>query len=172
MKHRFIKHLLLCIFLFAGTKAEALEAWINGIHYVLEGNMATVTYSYFSDFYQQYFSSYSGSVIIPDSVTYSGKAYCVKYIGDYAFSNSDKLTSVTIPKSVISIGQYAFYRCSDLTSVIIPNSVTYIGSGAFYGCRSLTSITIPYNITYISSESFYFCESLPKMFRLFHLQIP
>ena len=43
--------------------------------------------------------------------------------------------------SVTSIGEYAFSDCNGLTSVTIPNSVTNIGYGAFYGCSGLTSVT-------------------------------
>ena len=79
-------------------------------------------------------SSYSGNVVIPESVTYSGKKYSVTGIGEEAFQSCSWLISVTIPNSVTSIGKYAFRNCSRLTSVTIPNSVTSIGSSAFSGC--------------------------------------
>ena len=51
-----------------------------------------------------------------------------------------RLTTVTIPNSVISIGWYAFVGCTGLTSVTIPNSVTSIGGSAFSGCTGLKKI--------------------------------
>lgn len=39
------------------------------------------------------------------------------------------------------IGDYAFLECGKLTSVVIPDSVTNIGTWAFNYCDSLTSIT-------------------------------
>ena len=51
-----------------------------------------------------------------------------------------RLTTVTIPNSVISIGWYAFVGCTGLTSVTIPNSVTEIGDMAFEGCTGLKKI--------------------------------
>lgn len=46
--------------------------------------------------------SYSGDVNIPESVTYSGKSYSVTKIADSAFSGCSKLTSITIPESIVS----------------------------------------------------------------------
>lgn len=50
------------------------------------------------------------------------------------------IKEVTIGNSVTSIGENAFYNCSKLTSLTIPNSVTSIGSSAFSGCSGLTSL--------------------------------
>ena len=95
--------------------------------------------------------SYSGSVVIPESITYNAKTYRVKSIGYRAFSDCSILTSVTIPNSVIVIGQEAFVGCSNLTSVTIPNSVIYIGYYAFSGCTSLPVIDhIRYADTYLA----------------------
>ena len=92
--------------------------------------------------------------IIPDSIT---------SIGDYAFSNCSRLTSVTIPNSVTSIGRYAFYNCSGLTSVTIPDSVTSIGSATFAYCSGLMSITIPDSITSIGDSAFSNCNGLTNI---------
>ncbi|MCQ2311253.1 MAG: leucine-rich repeat protein [Paludibacteraceae bacterium] len=83
-------------------------------------------------------SNYTGSVVIPASVTHNGKTYSVTTIGNDAFYNCNRLTSVTIPNSVTTIGNYAFESCRGLTSITIPNSVTMIGNKAFYYCSGLT----------------------------------
>ncbi len=74
--------------------------------------------------------SYTGDIVIPSTVTYNDVTYSVTSI-DAAFNGSSRLTSVTIPASVVSLGSYAFASCSKLTSITIPNSVTSIGSYAF-----------------------------------------
>ena len=83
----------------------AVEVEIDGINYDLnaEAKLATVI--------KKSSGSYSGKVVIPESVEFKGAAY-----------------------SVTSIGESAFYKCYGLTSVTIPNSVTSIGSSAFYFC--------------------------------------
>ena len=115
---------------------------VNGIYYNknADGKSVTVTSNY------AYPNEYSGYVVIPSSVTYSGNTYAVTSIGDKAFRSCSGLTSITIPNSVTSIGKYAFYDCEGLTSITIPNSVTSIGDRAFYECSGLTSITIPNSV--------------------------
>ncbi len=93
----------------------------------------------------------SGDITIPDSVT---------SIGNSAFYNCYRLTSITIPDGVTYIGEYAFSYCDSLTGITIPDSVTYIGEYAFRGCSSLTSITIPDGVTSIESSAFFGCTKL------------
>ena len=130
---------------------------VNGIFYNKNADGTSVTVTYRGDSYYAYSDEYSGNVVIPSSVTYSGNTYAVTSIGDYAFSRCSGLTSITIPNSVTSIGWFAFEGCSGLTSVTIGNSVTSIGLDAFYGCSGLTSITIPNSVTSIGREAFYGC---------------
>ena len=76
-----------------------------------------------------------GDVIIPSVVVDSdGTKHKVTNIGEDAFSGC-KLTSITIPNSVICIGFSAFEGCRYLTSITIPNSVIYIGDRALAECK-------------------------------------
>ena len=61
----------------------------------------------------------------------------VTTIGDSAFIESKRLTSVVIPSSVTKIDRAAFAR-SGLTSVDIPDSVTEIGRYAFFNTAAAT----------------------------------
>src|SRR5450830_1067881 len=117
--------------------------------YTVAGSNATIT---------RYIGS-GGAVVIPSTLG----GYPVTTIGNGAFFDCLKLTSVTIPNSVTSIGDKAFYGCSFLTSVTIPNSVTTIGNGAFYDCLKLTSVTIPNSVTSIGDNAFYGCTFLTSV---------
>ena len=123
--------LLLILLLFSSFSALAYGCKVDGIYYEITPANRTASVTRVS---------YSGGVIIPETIAFDGTTYSVTSIGDGAFANHSGLTSVTIPNSVTSIGNYAFFNCSGLTSVTIPNSVTTIGEFAFAYCSGLTSV--------------------------------
>lgn len=103
--------------------------------------------------------NYSGDVIIPEYVSINDKKYKVTSIGEKAFKECRRLTSISIPNSVTVIGNEAFRNCEYLTSVNIPSGVTYIGDWAFCA-TSITSITIPNTVTQIRESVFNGCDQL------------
>ena len=86
----------------------------------------------------------------------------VEHIPAFLFSQT-KVTSITIPNSVLSIGDCAFLGCSSLTSITIPDSVTRVGMGVFSQCSSLSSIVVSKSITSIQDYTFYECSSLTSI---------
>lgn len=86
-------------------------------------------------------------------------------ISDYAFSNCEKIVTVTLPKSVKSIGAQAFSECTALSSIDIPDSVSSIGDKAFYKCSALTSVRLPENadFTLIPEYTFAYCSSIREL---------
>ncbi|MEE1316263.1 MAG: leucine-rich repeat domain-containing protein [Prevotella sp.] len=145
------------------TAVSAHDFEVDGIYYrITSSSDLTVRVTYQGSSYNS--AVYSGSVVIPEKVTYDSKEYSVTSIGSSAFRGCSGLTSITIPNSVTSIGERAFYDCSGLTSIDIPNSVTSIGNSAFLGCSGLTSITIPNSVTSIGERAFYDCSGLTSIY--------
>ncbi len=118
-------------------------------------------------------------VVIPEYID----GYQVTAIGKMAFWSQIRITSLTMPDSVVSIGSsafefcdqleritlsaslnqiaiHAFKDCKALKSIHLPDSLTSIGGGAFVDCVSLTEITIPDQVTSISSGMFRNCDKL------------
>ena len=82
----------------------------------------------------------TGDITILSSFTVNGQKYAVTKIGDFAFYGCEKISSVTIPETLLFIGERSFCGCSNLAKVEIPKSVTSIGEDAFGACYNITSI--------------------------------
>ena len=137
----------------SGTTAISTSAFenntkITSITFNTDGALTSIGNRAFA------FSSLSGTLTIPNSVT---------TIGYYAFSACSGLTGpLNIPTSVTTIGNATFHSCTGLTgNLIIPTSVTMIGIGAFQGCTGLTGpLIIPTSITWIGPYAFQGCTGL------------
>ena len=102
-------------------------------------------------------------VIVSDIAAWCGIFFYDEYSNPllYADLYSDENTEIkdlVIPNSVTSIGNHAFRNCSRLTSITLGNSVTSIGSYSFYKCSGLTSIVIPKNVVSIERNAFDGCD--------------
>ena len=73
-------------------------------------------------------------------------------IGDNAFENDEKLTSINLTENVTSIGDYAFAGCTEMNSLTLPESLKELGYYVIRGTK-ISSITIPKNVTYSDSNS-------------------
>jgi hypothetical protein len=139
------RSLLLIIFFLSLKTVSSQNFTVDNVNYNIT-NIVTKTVEVTT-------TCYTGNLIIPSTVLYSGITYTVTSIGGYAFRLCPNIRSVTIPTSVASIGVYAFAN-SELTSISIPDSVTYIGNNAFQYCASLSSISLPNLITSIAAYTF------------------
>jgi hypothetical protein len=95
-------------------------------------------------------SCYSGILIIPDTVFYSGTAYRVTAIADSAFCGCSSLVSVTMPATIDSVGEYVFWNTTNLASihclsVIPPVSTDNIYNGGNYSNLIVYVPCIAYN---------------------------
>ena len=153
----------IAMMLITASTSWAYDFIVDGIYYNYNGDGETVSVTYKNKDY----NSYSGSVVIPSTVTYDGTTYSVTKIGESAFERCRQLTSVNIPESVTEIGLYSFYSCESMTSVNIPSSVTTICKNAFESCWKLTKVEISNiadwcNISFASipSNPLYFAKHL------------
>ena len=64
------------------------------------------------------FKGKESSVVVPQEVEISGKAYTVTAIGKAAFAEKDALEEVRLPETITSIGESAFEECRNLQKSI------------------------------------------------------
>lgn len=102
--------------------------------------------------------------VIPlaDTLIYENLSYTIADSGIVIIDCDESATSVIIPEQidgipVVTIGDQAFWQCSKLTSITIPSSVIYIWPRAFIGCNSLTDLVVdPQNRNYIVEDDVLF----------------
>ena len=100
------------------------------------------------------------SVIFGNNVT-ELPAYMFYAYSDGAVNNVTKIKFEGT--NVKKIGNYAFYQSAKMESPTLPDSLTTIGEGAFEGCASITSVDIPQNVISIGDRAFKDCTKLGEI---------
>ena len=165
------KHLLLFLMMMLPMVASADAVEIDGIYYnlVTKAKVAVITTNP---------NKYSGSVIIPETITFEGVEYAVTSIGDNAFYYCQELTSISIPPSITSIGTSAFGYCENLQKVIINDIAAwcrihfkvYDSNPLYYQAHlysnnntEIKDLKIPSSITTINDYTFNGCIGLTSV---------
>ena len=115
-------------------------------------------------------------VILPSTVTFIGEnafQNCMKLttielneglcaISSNSFEHCEKLASVEFPSSLFTIGQYAFLCCTSLKRLVIPSNLQTIPPFCFQGCSNLETVELK-NISKIEKFGFSSCSSLKSI---------
>lgn len=120
--------LLLCIvYTQAGKRLT-----IKGVQYELaKNNTVTATLT----------NQVRGEVVVEEMVEIGKHRFLVVSIEKAYFTKNDRITAVSLPKSIRIIKSGAFSGCSKLVRLSLPNNGGYtIESNAFNGCDNITDI--------------------------------
>lgn len=100
------------------------------------------------------------TLVIPSSVTISGKVYKVTSVQVKAFYRNEDIVNVTIGNNVTYVGKYAFYQCQNLETVKFGKRVSFISTCAFTQCPNLESVILPASVKRLGAKVFYKCNSI------------
>ncbi len=84
----------------------------------------------------------------------------VEALGEFAFNECEKATTITLPNSLSTIARGAFKFCEALQSIELPEFMYAINEQAFFGCKALKEIEIPAFVGQVGPAAFGKCESL------------
>ena len=170
-QHKNMKKILLLFVVFLlPLLASAYDFKSGGIYYnIVDNNTVSVTYG------KSQYSSYSGDIVIPRQVTYNGKTYYVRQIGNHSFFYCDYLTSVTIPNTVTYIND-AFVECYRMEAVNISDieawckilfdgyykdtNPLYSAHHLYLNGEEIKDLVIPNGIITINDQAFCGCSGL------------
>ncbi len=83
-------------------------------------------------------------------------------IGEYAFCDCGKMTSLILSDSVKAIGMSAFETCSELNRAVL-GGVIEIGRYAFLDCTALEEVYLPATLRKIDDYAFFHCYRLKSV---------
>lgn len=126
---------------------------IDNINYNLNTEKMTAEVTYGDN-------SYTGDIIIPETITYEDATYTVTSIGGSAFQGCHDLTSIYLPQTIETLASWSFTGCSLLKEIEFPENLKSIGDYAFMDCHAFTTVTLPKTIESVGHRAFFNCYSL------------
>lgn len=127
-----MKHLILLVlgaFYSMMAHAQIYDKEIDGVCYKIIGDEAMVTVHDEDEERNTHY--YSGTITIPESITYKNKRYPVTKIGPKSFMLCHEVNEIFIPNSVTTIADKAFCMNAGITNIHIGSNVKEIGLDAF-----------------------------------------
>lgn len=155
-----MKRVVILFYLIIFSKvAWAYDAQVDGVCYNLNLSLKTAIVTNEKDKVDTGLDIYAGTIVIPESILFNGKSFKVTEIGKNAFYGS-KISSISLPNSIVKIDDRAFFSCEKLQSIEIPVGVKQIGIYTFAECVNISRIFIPKNVVSIGEGAFSGCSGL------------
>ncbi len=66
-----------------------------------------------------------------------------------------RMTSLSVPASVVTVDMGAFYGCYNVTSLTLAEGLTVIDDTAFSNCFGVPAVTLPASLKHVGAEAFF-----------------
>lgn len=98
---------------------------------------------------------FTPDVVIPEKIVLNNREYPVTKIGDNAFKGNKKITSVTLPNTVLEIGMSAFSETTKLEDIKLNEGLKIIGESAFASrIGKVKELNLPSSVEEIKNNAF------------------
>lgn len=111
---------------------------------------------------------YSGTIVIPATVTYQDVEYVVSGFdqtdGLSPFVGNPFITSLDLQLHVDTLRRMQFMGCTQLASLSLPSTLRYIEDECFRNCPMLTQISLPASLEALGDNAFCGCQFLTDIY--------
>ena len=111
---------------------------------------------------------YSGSIVIPATVTYQDVEYVISGFdqtdGLSPFVGNPFITSLDLQLHVDTLRRMQFMGCTQLASLSLPSTLRYIEDECFRNCPMLTQISLPASLEALGDNAFCGCQFLTDIY--------
>lgn len=111
---------------------------------------------------------YSGTIVIPATVTYQDVEYVVSGFdqtdGLSPFVGNPFITSLDLQLHVDTLRRMQFMGCTQLASLNLPSTLRYIEDECFRNCPMLTQISLPASLEALGDNAFCGCQFLTDIY--------
>lgn len=143
------------------NSGDSFNQTVGGIEYNFEVIVSKMTYVRLTPASAP--SVVKGDITLPSRVDYDGITYTVTQIGQRAFRDYTRITSVILPKTLSQIEKEAFAGCTSLQAINTPQPLSVIGEYAFDGCSGLKEFSLEASISELGKGAFRDCASLEEL---------
>lgn len=84
-------------------------------------------------------------------------------IGNSVFGSSPNLKTINLQEGMTEIGDNWFFAYDTIQTINIPNTVTRIGKNAFFAMNGLKNVIIPDSVTTIDDGGFIYCSGIESI---------
>lgn len=144
------------------------EQWYKGTRWKIVGKINRTDLKWLKNLCAKRFDETTNkagvdALDLTEAVIVDAKGNVSTVLPDSAFSFTNKLRYIALPRNIEAIGVAAFLDCNCLESIVLPSSLKRISQSAFRLAVRLKKIDMPEKLSTIGKQAFYDCDRIRLM---------